>query len=158
MSNRLFSVYLMNQIFQASVPFKGALSDMRQFLATESPSHMIKNAFHFTLKVIFVLKISKFLIWLFGHVPANIRLDEDVFKTSWSRRIYSPDSYVFRRRLQDVSKTSSRHLQDVFKMFRKRLQDVFKTSSRCFQDVNCSWYHNFKRPSRRIQNVSEMYC
>ena len=62
MSNRLFSVYLMNQIFQASVPFKGALSDMRQFLATESPSHMIKNAFHFTLKVIFVLKISKFLI------------------------------------------------------------------------------------------------
>ena len=151
MSNRLFSVYLMNQIFQASVPFKGALSGMRQFLATESPSHMIKNAFHFTLKVIFVLKISKFLIWLFGHVPANIRLDEDVFKTSWSRRIYSPYSYVFTRRLQevfikitifvlvirlqDVFKTFSKHLQDVFKMFRKRLQDVFKTSSRCFQDV-----------------------
>ena len=72
MSNRLFSVYLMNQIFQTSVPFKGALSGMRQFLATESPSHMIKNAFHLTLKVIFVLKIFKFLILLFGHVPANL--------------------------------------------------------------------------------------
>ena len=54
--------------------------------------------------------------------PANIRLGEDVLKTSfvfvfrrrlqdvlktsWSRRIYSPNSYVFRRRLQDVFKTS----------------------------------------------------
>ena len=37
----------------------------------------------------------------FHNNPANIRLDEDVFKTSWSRQIYSPYSYVFRRRLQE---------------------------------------------------------
>ena len=30
--------------------FKGALSDLRQFLATESPLKMTKNAFYFTLK------------------------------------------------------------------------------------------------------------
>ena len=104
------------------------------------------------------------------NLPANIRLDEDVlktslvfvfrrrlqdvFKTSWSRRIYSPYSYVFRKRvqdilwkrLQDVFKTFSRRLQDIFKMLWKRLQDVLKTSSRYLQGI-------FKTSSRRFHNV-----
>ena len=29
---------------------------------------MMKNAFYFTLKALFVLNIFKFLSWLFGHV------------------------------------------------------------------------------------------
>ena len=87
------------------------------------------------------------LFFYWNCIPANIRLDEDVFrlrlqktssrrlqdvliktnmfalalrlqKTSWSRPIYSSWPYVF--------KTSSRHLQDVFKT--SRLQDIFKTS------------------------------
>ena len=57
---------------------------------------------------------------------------EDVFKTSSSRRIYSPYSYVFRRSLQDVL---PRRLQEVLKRFAKCLQDVFKTSSGHFQEV-----------------------
>ena len=40
---------------------KGALSGLRQFLATESPLKMIKNALYFTSKALFVLKIFKFL-------------------------------------------------------------------------------------------------
>ena len=48
-----------NQVF--SFNFKVALSDLRQFLATESPLKMMKNAFYFTLKAIFVLKIFQFL-------------------------------------------------------------------------------------------------
>ena len=34
----------------------------------ESPLKMMKNAFYFILKTLFVLKIFKFLSWLFGHV------------------------------------------------------------------------------------------
>ena len=96
-------------------------------------------------------------------LPANIRLDEDVFKTSLSRRICSPQPYVFRRRLQDVFKTSwSRAIcsscQDVFKTFSRRLedvlqkgrQDIFKTSSRRFEDV-------FKTSSRHLQDVFKTY-
>ena len=95
--------------------------------------------------------------------PPNIRLDEDVLKTSFVfvfRRRLGQDQYIrlgytSSRRLQDVFKTSSRYLQDVFKtscrnvfktfcknVFKtssRRLQDAFKTSckdiSRCFQDV-----------------------
>ena len=48
--------------------FKGALSGLRQLLATESPLKMMKNAFYFTLKALFVLKIFKFLSSIFGHV------------------------------------------------------------------------------------------
>ena len=46
---------------------KGRLSGLRQFLATESSLKMVKNAFYFTLKAFFILKIFKFLYWLFGH-------------------------------------------------------------------------------------------
>ena len=37
-------------------------------MATESPLKMMKDAFYFTLKDVLVLKILKFLFWLFGHV------------------------------------------------------------------------------------------
>ena len=100
--------------------------------------------------------------------PANIRPDEDVlktsfvfffrrrlqdvFKTSSSRRIYSPYSYVFRRRLQDVFKTSwSRPIYSswsyVFTTSSRHLHDGFRTSSRRLQDV-------LKTSSRRLQDVS----
>ena len=39
----------------------GALSGLRQFLATESPLKIMKNAFYFTSKALFVLKIFNFL-------------------------------------------------------------------------------------------------
>ena len=41
--------------------FKGALSGLIQFLAIEGPLKMMKNAFYFTSKALFVLKIFKFL-------------------------------------------------------------------------------------------------
>ena len=41
--------------------FNGATSGLRQFLVNESPLKMLKNAFYFTLKALFVLKIFKFL-------------------------------------------------------------------------------------------------
>ena len=43
-------------------------------MATESPSKLMKNTFYFTLKALCVLKIFKFLSWLFDHV--EIRLDQ----------------------------------------------------------------------------------
>ena len=106
-----------------------------------------------------------------SHYPANIHLDEDVLKTSFvfvsSRRIHSPYSYVFRRRLEDVLiKTNifvlvirlqdvlPRRLQNVFKTFWRRLLDVLKTFSKRFQDIfkTSSWRFEdvFKTFSRRI--------
>ena len=80
-----------------------------------------------------------------------------VFKTSWSRRKYSPNSCLFRRRLQDVlMKTNINvlviRLQDVFKTF---CQDIFKTSSRCLAKTS-SWHLQdlFKTFSRRLAKIS----
>ena len=42
----------------------------------ENPLKVIENTFYFILKAIFVLKIFKFLSWLFGHVG----------KTAWLER------------------------------------------------------------------------
>ena len=44
-----------------TINFKGALSGLRSFLATEIPLKMMKNAFCFTLNALFVLKIFSFL-------------------------------------------------------------------------------------------------
>ena len=53
---------------------KRALSGLRQFLATESPLKMMKNAFRLTSKAFFVIKIFKFSSRLLGH--ASKRLDQ----------------------------------------------------------------------------------
>ena len=82
--------------------------------------------------------------------PANIRLDEDVLKTSFV--------FVFRRRLQDVLiKTnmfaSALRLQDVLVktnifVLAIRLEDVFKTFSRRLA----------KASSRLLQDVFKTSC
>ena len=97
-----------------------------------------------------------------GHtnIPENIRLDEDVLKTSFV--------FIFRRHLQDVSRRLDqdkyiRHshtsldvwsrsiylsLPYVFKTSSRRFQDVFKTSSRCLA----------KTSLRRLQNALKTSC
>ena len=99
------------------------------------------------------------------YIIINHTSSEDVFKTSWSRPIYSSWPDVFQRssrRLQNVFKTSWRLLQDIFKTFWRRLQDVFKTSSRRlgkissrgFQGAPSSWFVLVNTSSRSIQHLS----
>ena len=47
---------------------KGALSGLRQIITTEIPSKVMRNTFSFTLEGLSVLKMFKFLSWLFGHL------------------------------------------------------------------------------------------
>ena len=49
------------QNFRKNRNIKGALSGLRQFLATESPLKMMRNAFYFTSKALFVIKVFKSL-------------------------------------------------------------------------------------------------
>ena len=99
--------------------------------------------------------------------PLNIRLDEDVFKTSWRRlsssssRRLDQDEYIHlsntsSRRLQDVLvKTNifvlAIRLQDVFKTFSRRLQDIFKTFSKRLAKTSSRRFA--KTFSRRLQDV-----
>ena len=68
--------------------FKGALSSLRPFLAAENPLRMIKNAFYFMSKALFVLKISKFLSWLFGHVTKRFNKKNNVNFTFYDVRAW----------------------------------------------------------------------
>ena len=49
-------------ISQFRTIFKAHFKSQKQFLTTESPSKMMKNAFYFTLKALFVLKIFDFSV------------------------------------------------------------------------------------------------
>ena len=49
----------------------------------------MKNAFYFTLKALFVLKIFSFLSWLFGHIEKQLnKKDEVISKFVTSQRGY----------------------------------------------------------------------
>ena len=117
--------------------------------------------------------------------PANIRLSENIMKTSWrqlsslssrrrdqgeyihlsltsSRRLQcvfkTSCQYVFNI-LQDVFNTSLRHLQDVWS---RHLQDLLKTSSRRLAKMSSRHLQDvFKTYSRRFQdvfNTFKTYC
>ena len=45
--------------------FKGALLRLKHFLATGSPLKIMKNAFYFTSKALFSLKLSNFFVLTF---------------------------------------------------------------------------------------------
>ena len=62
--------YISNQ--DNLISLKGGLSGLRPCLTTETPLKMMKNVFYFTLKALFVLKIFKFLSWLFGHLEKRL--------------------------------------------------------------------------------------
>ena len=62
----LFLPYFMKRVIKRKV--RGTLSGLRQFLASENPFKIIKNAFYFTLKPLFVLKVSRVLPGHFGYV------------------------------------------------------------------------------------------
>ena len=74
---------------------------------------------------------------------------EDVFKTSWSRSIYSPWPYVLRRRLENVLiemnmfvlviRLAEMSWTRVQNMLKKSCKDVFKTFSRRLQDILSSY-------------------
>ena len=56
------NIYLNKYKKKSSFELQGALSSLRQFLAAESPLKVMKNAFYFTSKALFVLKVLKFLL------------------------------------------------------------------------------------------------
>ena len=57
LSPEMSNFFWINNFFKS----KNALSRLRQSLGTESPLKMMKNAFYFVSKSLFVLKIFKFL-------------------------------------------------------------------------------------------------
>ena len=68
---------------------KGARLDLRIFLLTQSPLNMTKNSFYFVLKAPFVLKIFKFLSWIFGQVEKwldqKYKINFEIFDvTTWA--------------------------------------------------------------------------
>ena len=61
---------------------KGPIPCLRQFLTNENPLKMMKNAFYFMLKALFVLGIITFLSWLFGYAEKRVDMKTTVnFKT-----------------------------------------------------------------------------
>ena len=73
------------------IDFKVGLSPSKKnhFISfNKNALKIMKNAFHFILKFLFVLKIFKFLSWLFGHVDKRTLLDRlGSFRNLWRHNL-----------------------------------------------------------------------
>ena len=86
------STFFCNAIKAPSVMLKVGLSPSKKIVLIcfiESPLKMMKNAFYFVLKVLFVLEILKFLPWLFDCVEK--RLDK---KAQVNSKMYDATGYT----------------------------------------------------------------
>ena len=106
--------------------FKDALSGLRQFLATESPLKMMKNAFYFIIKALFVLKIFKFLSWLFDHVSKQLGYGHKVnFKfydvTAWLTMII----YI----LPNISRCKDNKTREFGQLIECNIRNIFLEKS-----------------------------
>ena len=61
-------------LFESYLKFKSL--NIQSVLFNKSPLKLMKNAFYLTLKTFFVLKIFKFLSWIFGHVVKTSSLEK----------------------------------------------------------------------------------
>ena len=72
--HKIFMVYLHLRWFFSLVFVERRTLRSETIFDNWSPLKMMKNAFYFTLKSLFVVKIFKFLSWIFGHVEKTARL------------------------------------------------------------------------------------
>ena len=101
---------------------KGPISCLRQFLGTESPSKMTKNAFYFTSKAFFVLKIFKFLSRCLGFF---------YFWISWVFSQANNTNFLGRRDSDFKNKASGKNFMWLFYYFNfDRNYDVLKSKRR----------------------------
>ena len=64
--------YVCSTNFRFLMKLKGPFLGLRQFLLIESPLKMMKNAFHFIWKALFIFEIFTFFSWLFGYVVKRL--------------------------------------------------------------------------------------
>ena len=67
-------IYIGSLVSRIINSFKDVLLGLRTFLATENPLKMMKNAFYFTLKPLFVLKTFNLFSCLFGQLKKRLDL------------------------------------------------------------------------------------
>ena len=91
---------VMNFLLLNAYRIKGALSDLRQFLAIESPLKMMKNTFDFISKALFFLKIFNVLSWLFGHVAKRLYKKNKV-----NFNIYEVTAWLTNNRYTHIAKS-----------------------------------------------------
>ena len=95
------------------------------------------------LSFVFCLRLQKTSSKLFDqdeYICLIHTFSEDIFKTSWSRSIFSSWPYVFKmssKRFKDVFKTSSIHLWDV-------LQKCFKGLFKTYHQVKLFFYTSLR--------------
>ena len=104
-----------------NLSIKGALSGLRQFLASESPLKKMKDAFYFTWKVLFVLRIFKFLFLLFVftiHIFTNISRTKGNQATKFGQLIEHNIQNIFLEKsyIKCIRETISRHFSKKSKL------------------------------------------
>ena len=110
---------------EIKIKLRGVLSDLRQFLATESPLKMMKNASYFTLKALFAPKIFKFLYYLFGHVDKWL---DQKGKVNFKIMTWQPEKQL-QYTLSDISRSKCNHTKKFGQLIEYNTRNIFLVES-----------------------------
>ena len=120
--------------------FKDALWSLRQLFATENPSKIIKNAFHFTLKVLFFSRYVNFYSLTFWSCR----------KTAWSERL----KLICKLILPNISRTKGSQTVKVGQFLQYNMRIIFleKSYPKCDGEAI---FRPFSRKSKSLDQQSE---
>ena len=113
--------------------FKDTLSGLRQFLAAKIPLKMIKNAFYFTSKAIFVLNIFTFLSWLFSHAAKWLDKKDKVNFEFYGITAWLTNSLVNIQILPNISRSKGNQTIKSGQLIECNMRNIFleKSYTKC---------------------------
>ena len=134
---------------------KGTLAGMRQFLVTESPFKMMKNAFYFTLKVLFVLKIFRFFVLTCGHVEKQLDQKDKVnFKIC---DVTNLKQTIAIHVLPNISRSKSNQTMIFGQLIEYKMRNIFleKSYTKCVDETSSKPFYKKTKLNISLNKQSE---
>ena len=97
---------------------------------------MMKNAFYFTSKVLFILKIFRFLSWLFGHVAK--RLDRKIRLISNFMMSQPVQQTIVIYILSNISRSKDNQIMKLGQLIKCNMRNIFleKSYTKCGRETS----------------------
>ena len=107
---------------------KDTLSGLRRFLANESPLKVMKIVFYFIIKALYVLKIVRFLSWIFGQVEKLFDQKDQVDLKIYDVTTWETNNYNTHRGIeytQNISRSKGNQTKKSGQLIEHNMRNIF---------------------------------
>ena len=131
-TNKFYKIDLRFVYYNRQSGFEGllkdALSGLRRFLATENPLKVMKIVFYFAIKALYVLKIFRFLSWIFGQVEKLFDQKDQVDLKIYDVTTRETNNYNTHRGIeytQNISRSKGNQTKKSGQLIEHNMRNIF---------------------------------